>query len=229
MDDYKVNAQKKKTRARSPEKKAEQYDRILEGGKDMFVKYGSHGFSTRALAQKLGMTQPNLYNYVTSKRELWIAIRTKYFNEYSEGLKKLINEHQGTYTELFYKFSEYFLEFASADYKRFQLMYLISAPPSKKVGPLEKEYKPFLLTKMFLDIAKKAVEAGEVNRNTAIELFYSMYAHLFGAAKVEADLKLRSKITEPIIGDFYTLTAKKYRTYILNEIRDRLERNILKS
>lgn len=220
---------KKKTRARSPEKKAEQFDRILEEGKDMFVKYGTHGFSTRALAQKLGMTQPNLYNYVSSKRELWIAIRTKYYNEYLDGLKKIINTHQGSYTELFYKFAEYFLEFASADYKRFQLMYLISAPPSKKLGPLEKAYKPFQLTKMILDIAKKAVEAGEINRNTATELFYSIYAHVFGAAKVEADLKLRNKITEPIIGDFYTLSAKKYRSYVLKEIRERLDRNVLRN
>ena len=194
----------------------------------MFVKYGTHGFSTRALAQKLGMTQPNLYNYVKSKRELWIAIRTKYYTEYLEGLNKIINEHQGSYTELFYKIAEYFLEFASVDYKRFQLMYLISAPPSKKLGPLEKSYKSFQLTKMMLDIAKKAVEAGEVNRNTAVELFYSMYAHLFGAAKVEADVKLRNKITEPIIGDFYTLSATKYRAYVLREIRERLEKNLLK-
>ena len=223
-----MNKPNKKTRARSPEKKAEQFDRIIEEGKDMFVKYGTHGFSTRALAQKLGMTQPNLYNYVSSKRELWIAIRTKYYNEYLEGLNKIVNEHQGSYTELFYKFAEYFLEFASVDYKRFQLMFLISAPPSKKLGPLEKSYKPFQLTKMMLDIAKKAVEAGEINRNTAVELFYSIYAHLFGGAKVEADIKLRSKITEPIIGDFYTLSATKYRAYILREIRERLEKNILK-
>lgn len=223
-----MNKPNKKTRARSPEKKAEQFDRIIEEGKDMFVKYGTHGFSTRALAQKLGMTQPNLYNYVSSKRELWIAIRTKYYNEYLEGLNKIVNEHQGSYTELFYKFAEYFLEFASVDYKRFQLMFLISAPPSKKLGPLEKSYKPFQLTKMMLDIAKKAVEAGEIKRNTAVELFYSIYAHLFGAAKVEADIKLRSKITEPIIGDFYTLSATKYRAYILREIRERLEKNILK-
>ena len=223
-----MTSPKKKTRARSPQKKQEQFDKIIEEGKDMFVKYGTHGFSTRALAQKLGMTQPNLYNYVSSKRELWIAIRTKYYNEYLEGLNKIINEHQGSYTELFYKIAEYFLEFASVDYKRFQLMFLISAPPSKKLGPLEKSYKPFQLTKMMLDIAKKAVEAGEINRNTAVELFYSIYAHLFGAAKVEADIKLRSKITEPIIGDFYTLSATKYRAYILREIRERLEKNILK-
>ena len=36
-----MNKPKSKSRARSPEKKAEQFDRILEVGKDMFVKIGS--------------------------------------------------------------------------------------------------------------------------------------------------------------------------------------------
>ena len=59
------NNNRKQTRARAPEKKAEQFEKILALGREMFVKFGSHGFSMRALAKELGMTQPNLYNYVT--------------------------------------------------------------------------------------------------------------------------------------------------------------------
>lgn len=218
-----MNKGKKKTRARSPEKKAEQFDRILEEGKEMFVKYGTHGFSTRALAQKLGMTQPNLYNYVSSKRELWIAIRMKYYDEFLEGLNKIIAEHKGSFSELFYKFVEYFLEFASMDYKRFLLMYLLSAPPSKKIGPLEKSYHPYQMTKFITDLIRKATKAHEIDQDIAVQRFYSIYAHILGAAKVEADLKLTNKITEPIVGEFYTLTAKEYRNFILKEIRRTLE------
>ena len=217
-----MNKVKKKTRARSPEKKAEQFDRILEEGKEMFVKYGTHGFSTRALAQKLGMTQPNLYNYVSSKRELWIAIRMKYYDEFLEGQNKIIADHKGSNSELYYKFVEYFLDFASKDYKRFLLMFLLSAPPSKKIGPLEKSYKPYQLAKFITDLVKKATKAEEMDEDTAIRSFYSIYAHILGAAKVEADLKLTNKISEPIVGDFYTLTAKEYRTFILKEIRKTL-------
>ena len=222
INDLQMNNAKKKTRARSPEKKAEQFDRILEEGKEMFVKYGTHGFSTRALAQKLGMTQPNLYNYVSSKRELWIAIRIKYYDEFLEGTKGIIAEHKGSYMELFYRFVEFFLEFAGNDYKRYLLMFLLSAPPSKRVGPLEKSYQPYQIAKLITNMIKKATKADELDEDTAVQRFYSIYAHILGAAKVEADLKLTNKITEPIVGDFYTLTAKEYRSFVLKEIRKAL-------
>ena len=52
----------KVTRARSEEKKKEQFERILEIGKELFTKKGIGGFSMRNLAQKLDMTKNNLYN-----------------------------------------------------------------------------------------------------------------------------------------------------------------------
>ena len=70
-----IKTKNKKTRSRSPEKKAAQFQRILEAGKDLFLEKGRDGFSLRGLAKNLGMNQNNLYNYVDSKRELWIAIR----------------------------------------------------------------------------------------------------------------------------------------------------------
>ena len=215
----------KKTRARSPKKKAEQFDRILEMGREMFIKYGTHGFSTRILAQKLGMTQPNLYNYVSSKRELWIAIRTKYYNEFYKDIRKIIREHKGTIIELLYKFAEFYLEFAATDYKRFQIMFVLSAPPSKKIGLLEKEYNPFLTTKFVLDFVQRAIDAKELVPDGSLELFYSIYSLIYGAAKVEADLKLRDKITEPMTGEFYALSSEEFRKFILKELRDRIERN----
>jgi AcrR family transcriptional regulator len=223
-----MNKLENKSRARSPEKKAEQFDEILEVGKDMFVKYGTHGFSTRILAEKLGMTQPNLYNYVSSKRELWIAIRTKCYNDFYEGIRKIIKEHKGSIVELLNKFAEYYLEFAAADYKRFQIMFVLSAPPSKKIGPLEKEYNPFLTTKFILDFVQRAIDAKELIPEGSIELFYCMYSLVYGAAKVEADLKLRDKITEPMTGEFYSLSAKEFRKFVLKEVRDRINRNRVK-
>lgn len=224
-----MNDKTKKTRARSADKKAEQFDRILEEGKDMFIKYGSHGFSTRALAQRLNMTQPNLYNYVSSKRELWIAIRTKYYNEYYNGLQKILKEHKGSVSDLFYKFAEYYLEFAAADYKRYQIMYVLSAPPSNKIGPLEKSYKPFQFTKFMLGLLKKAMDANEIIPDEKGGLFYTLYSLIFGAAKIEADLKLKNGVTEPIVGDFHRISAKEFREYVLNEIRERIERNLVKN
>jgi AcrR family transcriptional regulator len=216
--------EKKATRARAPEKKAEQFEKILKDGREMFVKFGSHGFSMRALARKLGMTQPNLYNYVKSKRELWIAIRQQYFEDLNAGMKNLINEHEGDYVELFMKIGEFFLDFAVADYKRYQMMFLISAPRSKKVGPLERDYEMFGTMKMMFDVVRKAQKELKIQNNRTPNLLYYIFSSIFGAAWTISNLKLRAKITEPISGGFYDLSSKEMRDFVLNEIRDRLNR-----
>ncbi|MHA1197469.1 MAG: TetR/AcrR family transcriptional regulator, partial [Promethearchaeota archaeon] len=83
----------KVTRARSEEKKKEQFERILEIGKELFTKKGIDGFSMRNLAQKLDMTKNNLYNYVESKRELWIAIRNKFYKQFKEENIEIIKSY----------------------------------------------------------------------------------------------------------------------------------------
>jgi AcrR family transcriptional regulator len=67
----------KPIRARSEEKKNIQFEKILDAGKELFIEKGESGFSMRNLAEMLNMTKNNLYHYIESKRELWIAIRNK--------------------------------------------------------------------------------------------------------------------------------------------------------
>ena len=52
----------KKTRSRSPEKKAQQFEKILELGKQLFEERGRDGFTLGGLAKKLGMNKNNFYN-----------------------------------------------------------------------------------------------------------------------------------------------------------------------
>jgi len=47
----------------------------------------------RNLAQKLDMTKNNLYNYVESKRELWIAIRNKFYKQFKEENIEIIKSY----------------------------------------------------------------------------------------------------------------------------------------
>lgn len=220
-----MEKKKKKTRARAPEKKAEQFKKILDEGREMFVKFGSHGFSMRALARKLGMTQPNLYNYVKSKRELWIAIRSKYFEELNEGLQGIIDKHKGEeYIALFMKIAEFFLNFTASDYKRYSMMFLVSAPRSEKVGPRERDYKLFGQMKMIFQVVVKAQKDLGIKDERTPNFLYYVFSTLLGAAWTESNLKLRSKITEPITGEFYDLPSKEFREFVLNEIKNGLIR-----
>jgi len=217
---------KRTSRARSPEKKAAQYEKILDIGAEMFVKHGPYKFSMRSLVKHLNMSQANLYHYVQSKRELWIAIRIRYYNQYKTGLDIIINENQGNYRILCYKIVEFFLEFASVDFNRFAMMYLVPAPSSKRIGPLEQAYKPFFIIEYLLKIMKQALSAGNAKDSDAIRYLYYLYGIVVGVAKVEADLKLHTKITEPIIIEEEKLFADEYRKFVLRELRDLINKII---
>ena len=72
----------------------------------------------RALARKLGMSEAFVYNYIASKRELWIAIRTRYFNQYKKALQDIYDNHQGELIDFFMNWVKLFLEFVATDYKQ---------------------------------------------------------------------------------------------------------------
>ena len=213
------------TRARAPEKKKEQFNKILEEGKELFIKYGSHGFSLRALAKRLKMSQSNLYNYVQSKRELWIAIRIKYFKEFQEKFTEIVETHKDSYVDIWLKMATFFLDFAQADYRRFTIMFLISAPPSEKIGPFEKKYKPFQLVEQALLVVEQAIDAKKIKKDSAIELFYFVYGVLLGAAQVE--FQLSKKIYHPITTEQQRLSVEKFRKFTLEEISKRVEQELL--
>ena len=216
---------KRKTRARAPEKKQEQFDKILEAGKELFIKYGTHGFSLRALAKRLRMSQSNLYNYVQSKRELWIAIRIKYFKEFQTRFTEVLEIHKDSYVEIWMKMAMFFLDFAAADYNRFTMMFLVSAPPSDKVGPFESKYKPFKLVDEALLVIENTIDAENIKKGKVIELFYYIYGVLLGAAHVESQLS--KKIYHPITSEEQRLSVEEFRKFTLDEIRKRVEQEIL--
>ncbi len=150
-----------KTRARSPEKKAEKFQEIIEEGRKLFLKLGSEGFSMRAIAKKTGMQQGNLYNYVQSKRELWFAVIQEDFQQFTERMKQVTESHQGTSIKLLGKIAEYYFDFAVEDTERYKMMFLTPAPPSSSIGPIESHYQPESFEIIF-KVVQTAVERKEL-------------------------------------------------------------------
>jgi len=150
-----------KKRARSPEKKAIQFQEILTEGRKLFLRYGSEGFSMRAIAKKMGMQQGNLYNYVQSKRELWFAVVQEDFQKFTMKMKVVIENHQGSSIELLEKLAEFYLNFAISDLERYQMMFMTQAPPSKSIGPIEANYQPLSFDFM-LQVVHQAFENKEL-------------------------------------------------------------------
>jgi len=176
----------KQTRARSEDKKADQFERILEAGKQLFLKKGTEGFSMRNLAEMLGMTKNNLYNYIESKRELWIAIRNKFYNQFKEENLEIIRNHEGSTSDLILKLYDHFLEFAERDYDKFRMMFnIIEAPPSNKIGPIEKTYKEYGLLEGTTKLIQKAIDDGEIDNDKAPLLSLFTYSVVMGVAYIE--------------------------------------------
>ena len=215
----------KQTRSRSPEKKAAQFEKILEAGKEFFLERGRDGFSLRGLAKILGMNQNNLYNYVESKRELWIAIRNKFFRQYREENIKIMKNHEGMITDLLIKFYSNFLDFAHKDFKAFSMMHLTESPPSDKIGPFEREYVEFNYLKGTAKIVQDAIEAKEINYPDSGMITFFTYSLILGAAIVERNMRMfeqnpdfEGDYTSEILSFNTDFNSKDFRNFVLEKL-----------
>lgn len=217
---------RKKTRHRSPEKKAQRFNKILEIGKQLFIEQGQKGFTMRKLAKRLDMDPNNLYNYVESKRELWIAIRKKFYEQYRDENREIIKDFNGTIVDLLLLVSEHFFEFAERDFAAFRMMHVIASPPSKKIGSIEREYKQFNFLEKTTQLIQKAINKGEIKDNNAALLSFFLFSILLGGTLVEAAMrdidktsdKIGRKIDERLQFGTQGFTSKNFREYLLRKI-----------
>lgn len=88
-------------RATRPTEEVEQVkEEILEAALQIIVEDGFQNLSMRNIAEKLGMTAANIYNYYTSKDELYILIRTRGFELYYEYLNTAYRKHENQHDRL---------------------------------------------------------------------------------------------------------------------------------
>ncbi len=218
----------KVTRARSQEKKEDQFERIIQAGIKIFQKKGSEGFSLRNLADELGMTKNNIYNYISSKRELWLAIRNKFYSQFQEENRKIMEEHEGTEIDLLLEFSKHYAEFAKRDYAVFRMMFATSsAPPSDKVGKIEKTYKEFRLLDGTSRSFQKAKNSGEINtKNPAIAALF-LYSLLFGATYVNMNRREGNPVLENIQLSVDDISNEEFHEYVFNIVEKLLTLDML--
>lgn len=215
-------------RARTKEKKAAQFERILEAGMQLFLDKGSTGFSLRGLANILGMNKNNLYNYVESKRELWIAIRRKFYQKFRDENVAIIKNHKGSTINLILKIYRHFLEFYEDDFGVFLMMHnIIDVPITNKIGSLEKDYREFRLLDGTTRLFKQAITNGEIEEKSPSFISFLTYGMLVGTVFIEAHMRYGFSGTPPqeIIqfseADF---TVEEFRDYVLESIEDFIKR-----
>ena len=178
----------------------------------------------------LKMNQNNLYNYVESKRELWIALRNKFFMQYREENRRIIKNHKGSTINLLMKIFTHFLDFADNDFGAYNMMHLTESPPSDKIGPFEKEYREFNYLRGTTRVIKVAIEQGEIKDSDAEMLSFLTYSLILGAALVERHMRIIEQ-NQKYKGDFASeivqfgradFTRKDFRNFILEKLEQML-------
>ena len=200
----------KQTRARSPEMKEKQLERILNAGRELFLS-NSETFSMRQLARQLEMSQGNLYNYVSSKRELWFAVVNRDFKDFENGMKSTIDSHSGPQLELLDKLADGYFTFAMEDTQRYRMMF--SSPPkaSSSTGPYETTHEPDSLSFIIM-IIETAIEKREIIETEPGKLAFYFWSVLHGVILNYLENCENESITIPL-GDF-----KDFQKYVRNKL-----------
>ena len=76
------------TRARSPEKKQERFNQIMEVTNDLFLKQSYHDITLTTIAKALNWSRGNLYKYVNTKEEIFLEIYLSKQEEFIDSLKE---------------------------------------------------------------------------------------------------------------------------------------------
>ncbi len=194
--------------------------RILEVGKKIILEKGQTGLNMRALGKLIKMEPGNIYRYFDNKRDLWIAIKYSFYDDFLVEFNNIIKDHDGTYLELFIKFGRLYLEFASENFYRFEMVFLSNPPEASKIGKIEEEMDPYSITKNLFELVKQAVEANELKEQDALKTYYTILGLLVGAARNEDSIKKHIIITEPLDVKSGIKSIEEFREFVIQNVSD---------
>jgi hypothetical protein len=177
----------------------------------------------------LGMTKNNLYNYVESKRELWISIRNKFYKQFKEENIEIIKNHKGSTCDLLLKIFEHFFEFAERDFGVFTMMHTPTSAPhsSKPPGEFETKYREFRLLDGNTKLLEQSREHGETNLQNPALVSLFLYSLLFGATYIDMNRRNGNPILENIQLSIKDISSEDFRMYVLNIVERLLKDNLL--
>ena len=193
----------RKKRSRSKKDKALKMERILDGCLKLIKEKGFFGFEMRALAKHLGMSKGNLYNYVSSKRELWIAVRIKTMKDFKTGIEKIaFSGGKENSIELLKNIGRFVLDFAAEDSNRWKLM-TSTRPPDPPVkdgkpfiGEIEKHYESSQVLDAIFNILQVGHSRGEIKDLDLKLVGFYLYSIVLGVSYLEYDI-----LTDDIVRD----------------------------
>jgi AcrR family transcriptional regulator len=182
---------------------------ILEGSLKLIYEKGFNGFGMRALAKEIGMSQGNLYNYISSQRELWIACRIKIMHVFKTKIEKIAFSTNGDPIKRLINIGKFVLDYAAEDLNRWKLITGAVNPPEAPldekgnpiIGDYEKNYSSMRVLDVIFQILKEASYQKIITVENYKLLGFYLYSIVIGLTFTEPDLLLEEQIRESVVHD----------------------------
>jgi AcrR family transcriptional regulator len=117
--------------ARHPEEIETIRTQILDTTLQLMAEQGFHAITVRKLANRVGMTAPNLYNYFANKNELYVALMLSGFERLLAHLEKALAGTTDPEERVYFAMKAY-LAFALGHPHHYQLMFSSDTPKYKE-------------------------------------------------------------------------------------------------
>ncbi|OLS32935.1 MAG: hypothetical protein HeimAB125_03770 [Candidatus Heimdallarchaeota archaeon AB_125] len=205
-----------KSRARSQEAKDKQIKRIIYEARDLFFDAGTSGFSMRALAKRLDMSQSNLYNYYSNKRQLWYEIMTHDFSELENKIQEIVMYHEGNFLALLVKLAEFYFNFAESNYRRYKLMFVLPPPPVDSQDAEEEKFEPQSIL-MLLNLLETAITQGLIKNIDAKKMSLYLWSVIHGTVLITNTIVFDPKSEISTFG-----SKEEFRTFVIEQLKDQL-------
>lgn len=112
---------------------------ILDTTLQMMAEQGFHAITVRKLADRVGMTAPNLYNYFANKNELYVTLMMSGFERLLKYLEQALSGAADP-EERVYSAMKAYLAFALGHPHLYQLMFSIDTPKYKEFEGTDLEH-----------------------------------------------------------------------------------------
>jgi AcrR family transcriptional regulator len=209
-----------KSRARSKEAKDKQIQRIISEARELFFEVGTSGFSMRALAKRLEMSQSNLYNYYSSKRQLWYEIMSHDFSELEDKIQEIIMYHEGTFLDLLVKLAEFYFDFAEENYRRYKLMFVLPPPPVESQSTDEEKFEPQSIL-MLLNLLENAINQGLMKEIDAKKMSLFLWSVIHGTVLITNTIVFDPNSEISTFG-----SKEEFRTFVIEQLKDQMSQAI---
>jgi len=206
------------TRARSKEAKEQQEHKIIEEARNLFIEVGTRGFSMRALAKRLEMSQGNLYNYWSSKRELWYEIVKRDFEDFESEIIKIVANHKGNVVNLLEDLADFYFDFAESNYRRYQIMFIIPPPPVESSEKEEIKFEPesiFLLLK----VIENAIREANIESVDPKKFALYLWTVIHGSVLITNTILFDDQYESAVFG-----SKEEFREYVKNQLITQISR-----